>query len=551
MSDNGNTTPDPEPSPTTPNIWKQLGQDIDGDSWVFDSGNSVSLSADGKTVAFGGPSSYDINSGKNALGRVVVYSLSNGSWNQVGQDIDGKEDFDLLGVSVALSADGKTVATGAIGLPKYIDPKMFDAKNFKGLVRIYQLSGSFWTQVGEDIDGENVNDNSGISVSLSTDGKIVAIGANQNTGINGPNSGQVRVYQLSGSSWTQIGQDIDGENVNDNSGISVSLSSNGKIVAIGANENSGLNFLAGQVRVYQISDSEKRWIQLGQDIDGEIFADRSGNSVSLSADGKTVAIGASYSNGKDRQKPLSGEVRVFTLLDSSWTPVGKSIYGESSYDQSGYSVSLSSDGKTVAIGSPAVYNPNENGKSTKSGQVSVYTFSESSWTQVGEDINGKEVGEMSGWSVSLSDDGKIVAFGAPRKNIGKSPGFGQVRVYTSLPEIKPLSDLINDKVSATELIESKITSKELIEAGFTAYVMKEKGYNAKDLKLLDYPVKLMKQAKFTLSSVLRAGFQLRQITRYYKADKFLAIGIDAEKLRVRGISDDRLIKMGFFPLAPK
>ena len=67
-------------------------------------------------------------------------------------------------------------------------------------------------QLGSDIDGEAGGDNSGISVSLSSDGSIVAIGAFYN-GDGGNNSGHVRVYSYNSSndSWSQLGSDIDGE----------------------------------------------------------------------------------------------------------------------------------------------------------------------------------------------------------------------------------------------------------------------------------------------------------------------------------------------------
>ncbi len=54
------------------------------------------------------------------------------------------------------------------------------------------------TQIGLDIDGEAASDNSGWSVSLSSDGKVVAIGTIANSESNGVvNSGHVRVYDLS------------------------------------------------------------------------------------------------------------------------------------------------------------------------------------------------------------------------------------------------------------------------------------------------------------------------------------------------------------------
>ena len=100
------------------------------------------------------------------------------------------------------------------------------------------------TQLGSDINGEAAGDQSGRSVSMSSDGTIVAIGAPYNDG-NGSNSGHVRVYQYSSSSWSQLGEDINGEAANDHSGYSVSLSSDGTIVAIGAYRNDGMEFYQG------------------------------------------------------------------------------------------------------------------------------------------------------------------------------------------------------------------------------------------------------------------------------------------------------------------
>ena len=71
------------------------------------------------------------------------------------------------------------------------------------------------------------------SVSLSSDGTIFAAGAAYNDGTARPR-GHARVYQFSSGSWTQLGSDIDGEAADDNSGWSVSLSSDGTILAVGA-----------------------------------------------------------------------------------------------------------------------------------------------------------------------------------------------------------------------------------------------------------------------------------------------------------------------------
>jgi hypothetical protein len=63
-------------------------------------------------------------------------------------------------------------------------------------VRVYDWNGSAWIKVGDDIDGEAASDQSGYSVSLSSDGSRVAIGAYFNDGANGIGSGHVRVYSL-------------------------------------------------------------------------------------------------------------------------------------------------------------------------------------------------------------------------------------------------------------------------------------------------------------------------------------------------------------------
>ena len=225
------------------------------------------------------------------------------------------------------------------------------------------MTSSFFTQIGSDIDGEALGDNSGKSVSLSSDGSVIAIGAVQNDD-NGTNSGHVRIYQNIGGTWTQVGSDIDGEAAGDFSGRSVSLSSDGSVVAIGADINDGVNgSSSGHVRIYQnVGDS---WTQVGSDIDGEAIADYSGWSVSLSADGSVVAIGADTNEGVNGT--YSGHVRIYKNVGDSWTQVGIDIDGEAAGDSLGESVSLSSDGSVVAIGAEG-----NDGNGSMSGHVRIY-----------------------------------------------------------------------------------------------------------------------------------------------------------------------------------
>ena len=54
-------------------------------------------------------------------------------------------------------------------------------------------SGSSWQQLGQDIDGEAADDHSAFSVSLSADGKILAIGSPGHWS-KGDRPGYTRVY---------------------------------------------------------------------------------------------------------------------------------------------------------------------------------------------------------------------------------------------------------------------------------------------------------------------------------------------------------------------
>ena len=66
-------------------------------------------------------------------------------------------------------------------------------------VKLYKNVSGTWTLIGQKIDGEASGDASGSSVSISSNGTIVGIGAPSNSGINGLGSGQIRVYYHTGA----------------------------------------------------------------------------------------------------------------------------------------------------------------------------------------------------------------------------------------------------------------------------------------------------------------------------------------------------------------
>ena len=398
--------------------WTQVGSDIDGEDVYGYSGWSVGLSSDGTIVAIGEP----WNNGNGAYaGLIRVFEIQGGNWVQIGDNIYGEAAGDNLGSSVSLNSDGTIVAIGA--------PSNDENGTDAGNVKVYENQGGNWIQIGNDINGEAAYDHAGQSVSLSSDGTIVAIGAPQNLG-SGFFKGHVRIYENQDGYWVQIGSDIDGEADMDSSGSSVSLNSNGTVIAIGAPGNNENGNGSGHVRVFE--NQGGNWVQIGNDIDGEAAYDSSGSSVSLNSDGTIVAIGAP-SNGENGID--AGHARVYENQSGNWLQIGNDIDGEAANNASGYSVCLNPDGTVLAIGAPT-----NDGNGSQTGHVRIYNSQSGNWIQIGNDIDGETNGDMSGWSVSLSSDGTIVAIGAPY-NYGNGTDAGHVRVYSCTVSINNIEDI--------------------------------------------------------------------------------------------------------------
>jgi len=394
--------------------WSQLGNSINGYHTNEEAGHSVSINSDGTVMAMGIPY-YGGGNGANS-GRVVIYKRNSGStnWSQVGSSIIGEALGDTSGYSVSLSGDGSVVVIGGRGN----DGNGIDS----GHVRVYKNVSNNWVQVGLDIDGEATGDKFGHSVSINSDGSVLAAGARFNDG-NGVNSGHVRVFKNINDVWTQIGLDIDGEALGDGSGYSVSLSSDGSIVAIGANGNDGNGADSGHVRVFKnINDV---WTQTGLDIDGEIADGQSGVSISLSGNGSTIAVGATKTQSN------KGQVRVFKNVNDVWTQIGITILGEKITDYFGYSVSLNEDGNILAAGAYTHegWDSGYNNLLPFCGRVRVFQNVNDTWDQVGLGINGEASGDRSGSSVSLNNDGSILAIGAYRYDSGWNTDTGYARVF--------------------------------------------------------------------------------------------------------------------------
>ncbi len=387
--------------------WTQVGEDIDGEAGGDLCGVSVSLNADGSIVAIG---AHGNDGNGSTSGHVRIFQNNEGSWTQIGEDIDGEAGGDRSGFSLSLSADGSILAIGAY--------KNGGNGVESGHVRVFENIEGTWTQIGEDIDGEAADDNSGWSVRLSGDGSILAVGAPNNSE-NGTASGHVRIFQNDAGSWTQIGDDIDGDAADDQFGYSLSLSSDGTIITIGAvgNDDSASN--AGSVKVFQ--NNAGIWTQIGSNINGEAAEDNSGYSVSINSAGTIVAIGAT---GNDGNGTDAGHVRIYQNDAGVWTQIGEDIDGEAAGDISGSTLSFNSEGSIIAIGAT----DNDGNGTQSSGHVRVYRNIAGVWEQFLNDIDGEAAYDGSGKSVSMNSSGSMVAIGATG-NDGFASYAGHVRVY--------------------------------------------------------------------------------------------------------------------------
>lgn len=312
--------------------WTQQGQHLIGDNQGDNFGYAISLNSNGNIIAITAPN-HDIP--LTNAGIVRIFENISGTWTQLGQDIVGSAAGDFSGQSVSLSSDGLTVAIGTI---KY--------SSNRGQVRVYKYTGGTWVQQGSNVVGVGSQDQLGTCVSLSSDGLTFVTGLKFSTYDTLTSNGSAKVYEFDGVDWLQKGATIQGEAIYDNFGASADISSDGSIVAIGATKNDGTASNAGHVRVYEYSVGA--WVQIGQDIDGEAINNEFGYSVSLNDAGTIVGGGSpkNYAGGT-----VAGHARIYENIGGNWIQKGIDIDGDT-LNQSGWSVDLSGDGYTVVVGAP-------------------------------------------------------------------------------------------------------------------------------------------------------------------------------------------------------
>lgn len=367
----------------------------------------------------------------------------------------------LLGVSLALSGDGHTLATGARSEDSAatgIDGDQSDnsARN-AGAAYVFTRtpSGSWEQQAYIKASNAGAGDQFGFAIALSDDGNTLAVSANLEdssaTGIDGDgqnddmdNSGAVYIFSRDGGRWSEqaylkasnTGEPGDG----DGFGYALSISADGNTLAVGATgEDSGStgvggdeadNSASGSGAAYVFVREGDRWSQQAYlKASNTEETDLFGLSISLSDDGNTLAISALDEDGSstgldghdDNDARGSGAIYVFQRDGVAWAQQAYVKASNASRNDAFSMVALSGDGNTLAAAAfdedsadSGVDADQADNSTEDSGAVYIFVRDGESWRQQAyiKSSNTSQYDQF-GTRLSLTPDGNRLAVGAP------------------------------------------------------------------------------------------------------------------------------------------
>lgn len=433
-------------------------------------GGLLALSGDGKTLAI---SSYNESSNSTSIngdqsnnlavnsGAVYVFTLINNVWSQQAYiKASNAEDSDRFGFSVALSEDGNTLAVGAFGEDSNavgINGSQSDNSSpVSGAAYVFVRSSGSWTQQAYIKASDSQSSmRFGDSIALSSDGNTMAVGAG--------NAESVYIFIRTSSTWSQQSI-IKASNYaasGDEFGYSLALSRDGNTLAVGAyledsnstgiggNESNNLATDSGAVFVFTRSGTvwtKQAYIKPSNTQSGDSF----GQSLTLSSNGDTLAISAPNEdsnavgiNGDQNNNGAasSGAVYVFKRFGAFWTQEAYlKASNTNSNDLFGYSLSLSSDGNTLAVSavgeasvSTGINGDQNNNTAPNAGAAYLFTRSGSNWQQETYiKASNTASADSFGIAVSLSSGGESLAIGADYEQ-SNATGIGGNQYNNSSP----------------------------------------------------------------------------------------------------------------------
>jgi hypothetical protein len=361
-------------------------------------GASVSLSADGNTLVVGAEkeesnaTGVNGNQGDNSVengGAVYVFTRSGTSWSQQAYiKASNTGDGDLFGSAATISADGNTLAVGAhresgdaTGING--DGTSNGAYNSGAVYVFIRSSGSWQQQAYIKASNTGSGDYFGYDLALSSDGSTLAVGAwaeqSNASGIDGDqndnsanSTGAVYVFNRVLLTWSQQAYlKASNANAQDGFGSSVSLSGDGNTLVVGApgegsnsvgvDQDQNDNSLARSGAAYVFTRSADIWAQqayIKASNTGE--NDAFGGEVALTADGRSLAIGAGGEDSNaigingdqnDNSAVNSGAVYIFINDGLTWR---QQAYVKASNtdggDGFGGTVVIAGNGQSLAVG---------------------------------------------------------------------------------------------------------------------------------------------------------------------------------------------------------
>jgi len=334
-------------------------------------GYSVSLSADGNTLAVGCP--FDDNSNGTNAGSVYIFTRSGSTWSQYTRIQSSDTPSDTFGMTVCLTQRGNYLAIGC--------PANDTNASNAGAVYIFFILNSVWTQRAKiqasdrataDAFGQSVYFLDPITSLIGDSGSVtsqpfyLAVGAPR-AGVS--DAGAVYVFTSAANdaaTWAQQArvQANDAGSYGDSFGNSVALSQDALTLLVGQPARNGN--IGGAYVFTRDGTSGSTWTQQALLLASDGVAnDNFGHCVAISSTGNSAVIGAPY---VDRPSDInSGAVYLFTRANNSiWNQQEKFIAPDASLVQNdwfGYSVSTMSDANIIATGAPR-HRPNgvdENG----------------------------------------------------------------------------------------------------------------------------------------------------------------------------------------------
>lgn len=380
----------------------------------------------------------------NAVGGAVFYRLQ--------EDPDGVSGYTQVGNDIAALTVNHSIPVHRRLNAKYI----VQACNAAGCTdSAPQFLGANLTQAIGYVKASNtgLNDQFGFAVAVSRDGNTLAVGArnedSSTTGIDStpddaaPDAGAVYVFSRPAGTWVQQAYvKASNAGAGDQFGASVALSGDGNTLAVGAvsedGNNAGIDSTpnenasnAGAVYVYVRSAgtwSQQAYVKSLNPGQNDLF----GNSVALSGDGDTLAVGAPGENSSttginstpNDLASFAGAAYVFVRSGASWAQQAyvKASNTQAS-DQFGTAIALAEDGNTLAAGAPGEdsstpgVNSTPNESALTSGAAYVFTRTGAAWVQQAYvKSSNPGSGDQFGASVALSGDGDTLVAGAPRED---------------------------------------------------------------------------------------------------------------------------------------